>query len=166
MSKLNCHCSKRPLTHRGILQKLRPSKESRTWGWGVPGTVHWPQITNRDIKNQYVNNSLILSLHKEKISKEVSENTAKGWQGKGRLQIANYRLSSLLIDNSNYSSSSCTDGSKKHEIVIVTICRWNIQVWICVALFVILFNLCFNCCLPLNTFVTIFVWHRSHISVP
>ena len=45
--------------------------------------------------NQHVKHSLIFFLSKEKGSKEVSENTsARGPQGKERLQIASYTLSS------------------------------------------------------------------------
>ena len=65
--------------------------------------------------NQHVKHSLIFFLSKEKGSKEVSENTsARGPQGKERLQIASYTLSSLLTDNSNHSSTKCIDALKKH----------------------------------------------------
>ena len=44
----------------------------------------------------------------------MSENIAKGRQGKERLQIANFRLSSVLTDNSNHSSTTCSGGWRKH----------------------------------------------------
>ena len=72
--------------------------------------------TNHD--NQHVKHSLIFSSYTKKKVQEVSENTAKRQQGK-KTRIANYRLSSLLRDNSNHSSTTCTDGSKKSQPSVV-----------------------------------------------
>lgn len=49
--------------------------------------------------------SLILFLRKETSSKEVSENTAKGRLGKGRLQIAVYHL--LTFRAGFFSDGAC-----------------------------------------------------------